>query len=194
MIVILDNGHGSNTLGKCSPDKKLLEYKYTREIVKRIAQQLKIHNIDSYILTPEETDISLKERVNRANKVYKDNNKEAILISVHCNAAGSDNKWHSARGWSVYISPNASNNSKELATNLAKAAENTNLKIRKETSDKYYWTQNLYICKYSNCPAVLTENLFQDNKQDVEFLLSDEGKDSIVKLHVNGILQYLKQK
>jgi N-acetylmuramoyl-L-alanine amidase len=32
-LVIFDNGHGSNTPGKCSPDKKLLEYKWTREIV-----------------------------------------------------------------------------------------------------------------------------------------------------------------
>lgn len=194
MIVILDNGHGSNTPGKCSPDKKLLEYKYTREIVKRIADQLKIHNIDSYILTPEETDIPLQERVNRANKIYRENNKQAILISVHCNAAGSDNKWHSARGWSVYISPNASTNSKRLATEIAKGAENNKLKVRKETNDRSYWVQNLYICKYSNCPAVLTENLFQDNKYDVEYLLSESGKETIVKLHVDGILKYLEQK
>lgn len=194
MIVILDNGHGVNTPGKCSPDKKLLEYKYTREIVQRISEQLKKHNIESYILTPEEADISLKERVNRANKVYQDNNKQAILISVHCNAAGSDNKWHSARGWSVFLSPNASNNSKRLATCLADNAENNNLKVRKYQSDCSYWVQNLYICKYSKCPAVLTENLFQDNKEDVEFLLSQQGKESIVNVHVKGIIDYINSK
>ena len=30
MVVLIDNGHGSNTAGKCSPDKSLLEYKYAR--------------------------------------------------------------------------------------------------------------------------------------------------------------------
>ena len=40
--------------------------------------------------------------------------------------------------------------------------------------------------------TVLTENLFQDNKDDVDFLLSDKGKEAIVKLHVDGIVSYLK--
>nr|DAT77576.1 MAG TPA: MurNAc-LAA [Caudoviricetes sp.] len=29
------------------------------------------------------------------------------------------------------------------------------------------------MCRDTKCPAVLTENLFQDNKEDVEFLLSE---------------------
>ena len=32
MKVLIDNGHGSNTPGKCSPDGRLKEYAYTREI------------------------------------------------------------------------------------------------------------------------------------------------------------------
>lgn len=26
IVVILDNGHGRDTIGKCSPDKRLMEY------------------------------------------------------------------------------------------------------------------------------------------------------------------------
>jgi N-acetylmuramoyl-L-alanine amidase len=51
---------------------------------------------------------------------------------------------------------------------------------------------NLYVLKNTSCPAVLTENLFMDNKKDVEFLLSDKGFHSIVRLHVEGILNYIK--
>ena len=40
-------------------------------------------------------------------------------------------------------------------------------------------------------PAVLTENLFMDNKEEVEYLLSEEGKKSIIDLHVEGIKQYI---
>ena len=32
MKILIDNGHGSNTPGKCSPDGRLMEYSYTREI------------------------------------------------------------------------------------------------------------------------------------------------------------------
>lgn len=194
MKVILDNGHGKNTPGKQSPDGRLKEYSYTREIVQGIHQQLSKEGIDSEILVPEEEDISLSNRVSRANKIYADNNKQAILISVHCNAARSDGKWESARGWSVFIAQNASSNSKNLANCLAKSASESNLKMRYGAPNQLYWVQSLAICRDTKCPSVLTENLFQDNKQDVEFLLSDEGKKTIINLHVEGIKKYLNMK
>ncbi|MBP5694104.1 MAG: N-acetylmuramoyl-L-alanine amidase, partial [Bacilli bacterium] len=54
-----------------------------------------------------------------------------------------------------------------------------------------YWVQNLALCRDTACAAVLTENLFQDNKEDVAFLLSEKGKEAIVQLHLNGILNYI---
>lgn len=33
--------------------------------------------------------------------------------------------------------------------------------------------------------------LFQDNKEDVAFLNSDEGKQAIIKTHVNAIIKYV---
>ena len=98
-IICLDNGHGADTKGKCSPDQQIKEYSYTREIVQILSDKLKENGYNVFIVTPESNDVSLKERVNRVNKAYKDNNKKAILISVHINAAGSDNKWHDANGW-----------------------------------------------------------------------------------------------
>ena len=191
MLVILDNGHGVNTLGKSSPDGSLKEYKYTREIVAKIHEQLTKEGIDSYILVPEENDVSLKERVARANKLYLENNKSAILVSVHCNAAGADGNWHNARGWSVFVAQNASNNSKKLADCIANKASEAGLKMRYSTPNQSYWVQSLAICRDTKCPAVLTENLFQDNKEDVEFLLSESGKEIIGKIHVEGIKKYI---
>ena len=185
--ILLDNGHGINTQGKRSPDGRLLEYKYTREIVKMIYDKLKSEGFDAIILTPEEHDVSLSERVKRANL---QTDKQTILISVHCNAASSDGKWHTAKGWSVFIAQNASNNSKRLADCLANSAEQQNLKVRYYMPGQSYWVQSLAICRDTKCPAVLTENLFQDNKEDVDFLLSDQGKQTIVDLHVNAIKQY----
>lgn len=190
-IVCLDNGHGINTPGKCSPDKKLKEYEYAREIVSRLATKLKENGYKVYIVTPEQTDISLKERCKRINKVYKENNNKAISISVHCNAAGADGNWHSASGWSVYVSKNASSNSKKLAKCLYDEALTQDLKGNRSVPNEHYWVQNLAMCRDTNCPAILTENLFQDNKQDVEFLLSEKGKQTIVDIHYNGIIKYL---
>jgi N-acetylmuramoyl-L-alanine amidase len=33
--------------------------------------------------------------------------------------------------------------------------------------------------------------MFQDNKDDVKLLLSQEGKDKIVKLHVEALKKYM---
>lgn len=190
-IIILDNGHGYNTPGKCSPDKKLLEYKWTREIVKRIKARLDELNIKSVCLVPEEYDVSLSERVKRANKIYSENNKNAVLISVHINAAGGDGKWKTATGWSGWIAKTASSKSKKLAKILYKFAEKAGLKGNRCVPSEKYWTANFTIIAKSNCPAVLTENLFQDNKEECEYLLSEEGKQTIVNLHIDAILEYL---
>lgn len=192
MKILLDAGHGSDTAGKRSPDGRLREYAYAREIALRVENSLKSKGYDVERIVPEETDVPLSERVARANKIYQANGKQAFLVSIHCNAAGNGSAWMAARGWAVYIDPTASQNSKRLATAIANAAEDAGLKVRKETNAHNYWVSSLYICKHTNCPAVLTENLFQDNKEDVEFLLSEEGKQVITDLHVNGIINYIK--
>ena len=40
MIVLIDNGHGVNTPGKCSPDGRLKEWKYCREIAEDLRKEL----------------------------------------------------------------------------------------------------------------------------------------------------------
>lgn len=96
-----------------------------------------------------------------------------------------------AKGWSVYVSNNASGNSKKLAECLSETVLSIGIPVRKPSPDKLYWQQNLAMCRDTNCPAVLTENFFQDNKEDVEFLLSARGKDAVAKIHIEGIAKYL---
>jgi N-acetylmuramoyl-L-alanine amidase len=192
MKVLIDNGHGENTPGKRSPDGILREWAYSREIADMVVSGLRKLGIDAERIVKEDTDVPLSERCKRANVIYNETGKKAILVSIHCNAAGSGAEWMNAKGWSVFVSNNASVNSKRLADCLAKAAVEKGVNIRKPMPGKLFWEQNLAMCRDTNCPAVLTENLFQDNKEDVDFLLSEEGKRTIVSLHVKGICKYLK--
>ena len=190
-IILIDNGHGQNTRGKCSPDKSLLEWKYAREIANKVQSKLKDLGYDVRLITPEETDISLSVRARRVNEICKQyGSQNCLLISIHNNAAGSDGRWHDAKGWAGYVYTKCSANSKKLANCLYDAAEEQGLKGRKPLPSQKYWTANFAIIKNTNCPAVLTENLFMDNKNEVEFLLSDAGKEAIADLHVNGIINY----
>lgn len=190
MKILVDNGHGSNTPGKRSPDGRLLEYAYAREIAERVVRELCKRGLDAERIVREEVDVPLSERCNRANE-YKAN--EAILVSIHCNAAGIGKTWMSAKGWSAFVSLNASDKSKKLANCLARQAAANKLYVRYQRPDAGYWQQDLAICRDTKCPAVLTENLFMDNKEDVDFLLSEAGKSAIVKLHVDGITDFLEK-
>lgn len=193
MKILIDNGHGVDTAGKRSPDGSLREYKYAREIAEKVVSELKKRGFDAERIVTEENDISLSERCRRVNSICdRVGTKNVILVSIHCNAAGNGSQWMNARGWSAHVSLNASTQSKAFARSLIKVAENEGLKVRKYAHQVPYWEQNLAICRDTNCPAVLTENLFQDNKEDVAFLLSEAGKETIVSLHVKGIINYLK--
>ena len=193
MVILTDAGHGENTAGKRSPDGRLLEWKYSREIAAEVVKRLKTMDYNAQQLVTEENDISLGTRCKRVNDICKHFGASNVLVvSVHCNAAGADGKWHDARGWQACVSLNASAKSKQLASYLFDAAQVEGLKMRSPKPGQKWWAQNLAICRDTNCPAVLTENLFQDNLSDVEFLLSDKGREATVNLHVNGIINYIK--
>ena len=50
---------------------------------------------------------------------------------------------------------------------------------------------DFYLLRHTSCPAVLTENLFMDNPAECAFLLSEEGQQALVDLHVDGIISHL---
>lgn len=194
MKIILDNGHGAETKGKRSPDSSLLEWKWNREMVAKIDEKLRALGYDTLILVPETEDISLKERCARTNKICSEiGTKNVIFISVHANAMGNG-EWNSARGWSAYTSKGQTK-SDILAEHLYKAAENilSGMRIRKDKSDgDSDWEENFYVLKNTWCTAVLTENFFYTNKEDLAFLLSDEGKEKIAEVHVQGLVSYIE--
>lgn len=192
MKVLIDNGHGAETPGKRSPDGSLREYACTREIAIGVAIRLQQAGIDAIRIVPEETDVPLAERVDRANRAYAEAGKQAILVSIHCNAMGSGAEWMPARGWSVFVGGNASQKSKRLARALAQEALSKKVKVRQPSRQVLYWTSDLYICRKTNCPAVLVENFFQDNREDVDFLLSEAGKQCVTEIIAEGIINYLK--
>ena len=203
VMVLLDNGHGKNTPGKMSPKledgRQLFEWAYAREIVKGIAEKLKAEGIPYYLVHPEDEEIKSQSndlilRTNRANAKHSELKKEgktSLFISIHVNAAGDSSKWNTASGWTVYIAKSASSNSKKLAQILYEEAKKRNLKGNRSIGPEKYLVNDFWVVRRTAMPAVLTENLFMDNKKDVEYLLSEEGKRNIIDLHVEGIKKYI---
>ena len=205
MLVIIDNGHGFDTAGKCSPDKRLLEYKYTREIAMMLSAELKKKGVYTSLIVPENNDVPLSLRVRRVNFLCTQYGADnCCFVSIHCNACPpNDNKWHSARGWSAWTSVGQTKGDmlgqamyeaaeKVLAVNYAKTKPSTMIRRDKSDGDDDF-EANFTVLRYTKCAAVLTENLFQDNKDDVDYLLSPQGKSDIVELHVQGIMSFIEK-
>lgn len=194
MKILLDNGHGIETPGKRSPDGLFLEYKYNRLIASRVTAELNDCGYDAQLLVPEISDIPLAERCRRVNAVCDEVGVgNVILVSIHVNAAGSDGKWHKSSGWSAYTTHGITR-ADLLAYDLYEAAMKylVGQKIRLFNGPKEPdFESNLYLLKHTKCPAVLTENMFQDCLSDVAFLQSRAGMEAITMLHVEGIVEHI---
>lgn len=195
MKILIDNGHGDNTPGKRSPDGKLLEWKFTRRVAKVVAARLERVGYDVELLTPENYDVKLIERVHRANvKAQSLGRKNVIVVSIHCNAAGSKGEWLKATGWEAWTSPGRTD-SDAIAECLYKAAEKNlegqTIREYKKKEGERDKEARFTILQDTICPAVLTENFFMDNRKDVQFLLSDEGFEAVVRTHMEGIINYI---
>ena len=196
MKILIDNGHGIQTKGKRSPDGKLLEYAYTRELARQIVKILQYRGYDSELLVPEDDDIPLSERVRRTNVHCQALGKSnVILISLHINAAGDGTKWMNATGWSCYTCKGQTE-SDRLADCLYKAAEQIlkNQVIRTDYArdGDPDWEENINILRKTPCVAVLSENYFMDNKSDLEYLQNQTGKQAIIDTHVEGMRNGLR--
>ena len=194
MKILIDNGHGIQTKGKRSPNGKLLEYAYTRELARQIVKILKSRGYDSELLVPEDDDIPLSERVRRTNAHCQVLGKSnVILISLHLTAAGDGTRWMNATGWSCYTCKGQTE-SDRLADCLYKAAEQIlkNQVIRTDYArdGDPDWEESFYILRKSLCPAVLTENFFMDSA-NVYYLMSEIGKLALVNTHIEGVLNYI---
>lgn len=205
-VILVDNGHGRDTQGKGSPDALsgliyspyyLREYEWARRCACGIVDVLQAMGQTAFLLVKEETDVPLAERVERVNaycrKYGKDN---VLLVSVHNDASGDGSKWMSTCGWSAFTTPGVTD-SDYLAACLYDAAEaafKRPLKVRRYTQEEKTgrdFEKALYLLKHTYCPAVLTENFFQDNMEDVKYLKSDKGLGTIIDVHIDGIMSYI---
>lgn len=103
----------------------------------------------------------LEQRVKIVNDICKQyGSKNCLYVSIHNNAAGNGAEWKKAYGWSAWVYREGSENSRRLANCLFDACKELGLKTRQESPNKKYYDCGFYVCKATNCPAVLTENFF----------------------------------
>ena len=195
MKILIDPGHGIDTPGKRSPDGLFREYLWNRQVADLILEGLLSAGVDASLVVTETNDVSLRNRVNRVNTICNRlGASNVLLVSIHANAAGNGSAWMNAKGWSCYTSKGKTK-SDQVAECLYDAfeAEFQDRKIRKDMGDgDRDWEEDFYVLQKSNCPAVLLENFFYDNREECAWMLQDETKRRIAGAAVKGIIKYIK--
>ena len=190
-FIIIDAGHGNNSPGKRSPiwkdGKQLFEWEFNRDIATRIAHKLGAAGVRNRLLVTEKEDIQLSERCRRVNNICRIHGKDnCILISIHANAGGGT-------GFEVFTSP-GNTKADEYATIMLDTLKYSfpKEKIRTDYSDGDADKEaRFYMLQKSQCPAILTENLFMDNEKDCRKLMDDNFREQIADAHVRAIFQML---
>lgn len=215
--IIMNYGHAKSTPGKYSPlystlskedqayfakypqfgTDRYYEYLSNRVIGRQITASLRERgwNVHEIVQTGPS---GLTEIVNATNKICKQyGNDKCIFVSVHSNAApAKENEWVNAKGWCIYTT-RGQNKSDRFADYIYKYANEYFVKqdkrrIRKDLSDGDPDQEaNFYVIKHCNCPGVLTENFFFNDKEDLKYIVSEEGQNSIVRAHVMGIEEFI---
>lgn len=195
LCILIDPGHGIETKGKRSPDSRLLEYKWNREFADLLKIRLSQRGISSIIIVDDEKDLSLGNRCLRANTItknFKSNGVDTLYISIHVDA-GPGNGWSTASGVSVYVYENGSEKSVSCGKIYTGCAKDRALTGNRSIPEDGYWKCRFYVLKNTTCPAVLVEHKFMTNREDVEYLLSPEGKEELIDWHIDSILEYMKK-
>ncbi|MDR2584638.1 MAG: transglycosylase domain-containing protein [Prevotellaceae bacterium] len=186
--IILDNGHGNDTLGKRSPvwddGTQLLEYEFNRDIVKRIAAGLQQKNIRCKILVSELEDIGLEERCKRANIIANEYKGKAILISIHANGGERS-------GWECFTSAGKTDADDYAKILCEQFRADFGEWIMRFSGPYLCRKENFHILKNVNCPAILSENFFMDTEKDCRFIMSENGRERIATAHVKAIKRML---
>jgi N-acetylmuramoyl-L-alanine amidase len=190
MKVIIDNGHGNNTPGKRSPKgmltdpgmTALYEYEFNRDIACRLTAMLDESDIDYHLLVPETHDVPLDERCDRANEIYRAD-RDSFLVSIHANAGGGT-------GFEVFTSVGDTPADPIAQVFAEKYVQHfPEFRLRKDEVDGDWDKESqFYILKNTILPAILTENGFMDHPKDLEFIISDNGRERIARHHHDSIL------
>lgn len=196
----LDNGHGKKQAGKRSPvwledekEKQFFEYEFNRDVVERIMKALDEKGVKYYDIVPDFNEVGsfLKERVARANK--KQSSLPKIFVSVHANAgpAPTASDWtnDSVKGVETWFAHNSRKGKKIAAVFHKHLLNRTNFKDRKLRSTKQ---RALYVLIKTIMPAILTENGFFNNEEEVKELMKSSVRQKVADAHVDAIMEIEK--
>ena len=175
--ICIDPGHGGSSSGATGEGGKRLEKNDTLRLSLKVRDELESRGYTVVMTRDKDSDISLEERCNVANK-----SKAALFVSIHRNSTTG-----TGQGCEMWIhSTNPSDDrllAENILQNLALAGADTSRGIH--TGYREGANQNYYVNRCSKMPSVLAEIGFITSEKDNT--LFDEDLDALAKALADGI-------
>lgn len=172
--VVIDAGHGGTDVGATSGG--IYEKDITLDVAKRVETLLKQKGYQVVMTRPNDTYVSLKERVDISN-----NNNPDIFVSVHVNSSvrpeitGVETHYYHQESMSL---------AQTVHSSLASAVKSPNRGLFKS---------KFYVINHTTVPAILVEIGFISNSGEREQLVGESRKQATAKAIADGIQNYFKQ-
>lgn len=188
-IWLIDPGHGGMVDGKYVTDGKrsprvppgIYEGVVNRSVANKLIELLKSNNISCGLIVPEEEDITLGQRIKRANRT-QERHLNCVYVSIHQNAFRSD--WNRANGIETYYYRNDSRDIAEIFQNqLIKLTGRRDRGIKKE---------RFYVLRNTKMPSILTECGFMTNYEEAQLLAQPHFQYILAHAHLESIIEIEK--
>ena len=173
-VIVIDAGHGGGDPGAVGSSEEYTEAVLNLILARKLQRELESLGATVVMTRTDGREITLEERHKLTTETQPD-----LFLSVHRNASTSS----SARGYENYYFHPFSKALADAVNARARTAFTTGRGV-----DYYPY----YVCRVSCCPAILTENGYVSNSNDLEMIKADEHNDRVARETVLGIIDYFR--
>lgn len=181
MKIMLDAGHGPETLGKRTPDGKMKEFEFNWAIVQLVKEELKQCEVVAILSHAGTSDVLLHERTELANRL-----EVHAFISIHANAYGT--VWNEVSGIETFTYTKPSEQSKRLATLIQESLCSITMRNNRGVKQA-----DFAVVRDTKMPAVLVECGFMTNKEEASLLQSTTYRILCAKAIKYAILCWIQK-
>lgn len=197
-LVILIPGHAQDTPGKrsplgfCAPNGvcAFREYEFNWDHALRVQEKLDALNIPNTILPGIDMykDVPVQKRATLVNELVKQYPKSFVL-EIHANAF-SDPRANGMEAWTS----KGETLSDELASIWYEEAKILPFRARMDQSDGDADKEGLlYMPRKTDCPHLLIEYGFYTNVNDLQYLQSYDGRDTMAAVTASTAVEFSKK-